>query len=260
MKEMTLTDFFKGNETHRDEYIVLYKKGDFYEAYGKDAERLAYCTGVTLTRPKDGSRAWAGFPWRQLMTGCNGYGRYLSKMLHSFFVVLVDDSGIVTDYYTAKLEDGYEFESNGSVSYRTGDHHLGYIVVPNILWSQYYNGLRVHRCPDGDHVWAFVMCGRNNDGIHYLYAFSALTMTGVCAKSYRAGLQLAEAQHHKHYLALTYILMNNNEYRPVWGGALPDGFPAPMDCLPRNFTIDPDDDKQLIASDDFGTYVYARLD
>ena len=83
-ENMTLTHFFKGNETHRNEYIVLWQNGEFYEAYGKDAERLAYCTGVTLTRPKDGSRARAGFPWRQLMTGGNGYGRYLSKMLHSF--------------------------------------------------------------------------------------------------------------------------------------------------------------------------------
>lgn len=268
---MTITDFFKGNETHRNEYIVLWQNGEFYEAYGKDAERLSYCTGVTLTRPKDGGRVRAGFHSQfvragfhsqLLMKGPDWAGRYLSKMLHSYFVVLLDETGGVTNYYTARLDEGYELESDGSVSYHTEDLHngLGHIVVSNIPWSQYYNGLRVKKQSHGNHVWAFVMCGRNNNGVHYLYALKALSMTGPEVQSFRDGLQAAEGQHRKQYMVLTYILMNNDEYRPASGEPLPDGFSDSSYCLPRDFVIDPDDDKQLIATNELGTFVYERLD
>ena len=258
---MTITNFFKGNETHRDEYIVLWQEGEFYAAYGKDAERLACCTGITLTRSKDGGHAWAGFPSQLLMKGTPYAGRYLSKMLHSYFVVLLDETARVTNYYTAKLDEGYELESDGSVSYHTEDLHNGlrHIVVSNILWSQYYNGLRVQK-KLGRHIWAFVMCARNNNGVHYLYALKAFSMTGPEALSFRDGLQAAEGQHRKQYMVLTYILMNNDEYRPASGEPLPDGFSDSMDCLPRDFVIDPDDDKQLTATNEFGTFVYERLD
>ena len=260
---MTITDFFKGNETHRNEYIVLWQKGEFYEAYGKDAGRLASCTGVTLTRP-NGERAWAGFPSQLLMKGSDYSGRYLSKMLHSYFVVLLDETGGVTNYYTARLDEGYELESDGSVRFHTEDLHngLGHIVVSNIPWSQYYNGLRVKKQSHGCHIWAFVMCGRNNNSVHYLYALKALSMTGSQAQNFRDGLQTAEGQHRKQYMVLTYILMNNDEYRPASGEPLPDWYSdsSDLDCLPRDFIIDPDDDKQLMATNEFGTFVYARLD
>ena len=87
-------------------------------------------------------------------------------------------------------------------------------------------------------------------------------MTGSQAQNFRDGLQTAEGQHRKQYMVLTYILMNNDEYRPASGEPLPDWYSdsSDLDCLPRDFIIDPDDDKQLMATNEFGTFVYARLD
>lgn len=253
MKEMTLTDFFKGNETHRGEYIVLYKKGDFYEAYGKDAERLAYCTGVTLTRPKDGSRAWAGFPWRQLMTGRNDYGRYLSKMLHSFFVVLVDDSGIVTDYYTTKLDEGYELSFDGNIEFHAGP------IVATYPYSLYCNGIRVHKENGGREIWAFVMCDKSNRGAYFMYVNSEQCMTGDNALSYAFGMSGAEYHYHKNHFLLVFVLLNNGQYFFAHSLNRPADVPR-IDDLARNFRIDPDDNTSLIHTEEgYGDYVDAQL-
>lgn len=75
MTKTILEQYCELKEKH-PEHILLFRCGDFYEAYGDDAKTCANVLGVTLTvRTSDGVRM-AGFPYHALDT-------YLPKLVRA---------------------------------------------------------------------------------------------------------------------------------------------------------------------------------
>ncbi len=75
------------NSTEWSHYLVLKRRGDFYEAYGNDARTLAQALNITLTgRTIGGKRvAMAGIPH-------HAAERYVTPLVNAGFkVALVDD-------------------------------------------------------------------------------------------------------------------------------------------------------------------------
>ena len=68
------------------DYLLLFQVGDFYEAFGEDAERLARALGIALTHKtsKDFSTPMAGIPVRSA-------DAYVEKLLAQGFRVAVAD-------------------------------------------------------------------------------------------------------------------------------------------------------------------------
>ena len=70
-----MKQFYELKKKHPDA-MMLFRCGDFYEAYEEDAETAAYILGITLTkRIKDGTKM-AGFPHHALDT-------YLPKLVRA---------------------------------------------------------------------------------------------------------------------------------------------------------------------------------
>jgi len=58
------------------EALLLFRCGDFYEAYKQDAEDCAQILGITLTKRSNGGTSMAGFPYHALDT-------YLPKLIRA---------------------------------------------------------------------------------------------------------------------------------------------------------------------------------
>jgi hypothetical protein len=65
--------------------ILLFRRGDFYEAYGDDAVTVSEVCGITLTIPNDNGNGLAGFPYHALDT-------YLPKLIRAGHRVAICDS------------------------------------------------------------------------------------------------------------------------------------------------------------------------
>ena len=64
--------------------VILFRVGDFYEAYGKDAQKLAEVLGITLTKNKDGRCDYTCFPFDSL-------GIHLTKLMEEGVRVAICD-------------------------------------------------------------------------------------------------------------------------------------------------------------------------
>lgn len=63
-KPMTLLEHVESARKAYPGKLLLFKIGDFWEAFGKDAEYMANTVGLTITKRMDVSMA--GFPYHQL--------------------------------------------------------------------------------------------------------------------------------------------------------------------------------------------------
>ena len=71
----------------REQYpsvVLLFRVGDFYEAYFEDAKNLVKATQITLAKQSDGT-PMAGFPYHALNT-------WLPKLVRSGFRVAICDA------------------------------------------------------------------------------------------------------------------------------------------------------------------------
>lgn len=73
---------YRANKAQHPDMLLLFRVGDFYEAFAADAETLAKAIGLTLTRR--GDVAMAGFPHHQLEI-------YLHKLIREKHRVAICD-------------------------------------------------------------------------------------------------------------------------------------------------------------------------
>lgn len=78
-----LTQFDDLKKKHPDA-LLLFRCGDFYEAYREDAENCAKILGITLTHRSNDRTAMAGFPYHALDT-------YLPKLIRAGHRVAICD-------------------------------------------------------------------------------------------------------------------------------------------------------------------------
>jgi len=77
----------KNYKAIREQYpsvVLLFRVGDFYEAYFEDAKNLVKATQIALTKQSDGT-PMAGFPFHALET-------WLPKLVRSGFRVAICDA------------------------------------------------------------------------------------------------------------------------------------------------------------------------
>ena len=79
-----LFKMFNVLKTKHPDAVILFRVGDFYEAYGKDAQKLAETLGVTLTENKDGWCDYTCFPFDSLDI-------YLPKLIRAGLRVAICD-------------------------------------------------------------------------------------------------------------------------------------------------------------------------
>lgn len=83
MRKMIET--FKMLKEKHSDALILFRVGDFYEAYLDDAQKASEVLGVTLTRNKDGECDYTCFP-------CDSLDIYLPKLIRAGIRVAICDN------------------------------------------------------------------------------------------------------------------------------------------------------------------------
>lgn len=81
--EQILRQFRDLKKKHPD-YVILFRCGDFYEAYEEDAQACSEILGITLTYRNETKTRLAGFPFYALDT-------YLPKLIRAGRRVVICD-------------------------------------------------------------------------------------------------------------------------------------------------------------------------
>lgn len=79
-----MIETFKMLKEKHSDALILFRVGDFYEAYCEDAQKASEVLGVTLTRNKDGECDYACFP-------CDSLDIYLPKLIRAGIRVAICD-------------------------------------------------------------------------------------------------------------------------------------------------------------------------
>lgn len=80
-----MIETFKMLKEKHSDALILFRVGDFYEAYCEDAQKASEVLGVTLTRNKDGECDYACFP-------CDSLDIYLPKLIRAGIRVAICDN------------------------------------------------------------------------------------------------------------------------------------------------------------------------
>lgn len=79
-----MIETFKMLKEKHSDALILFRVGDFYEAYCEDAQKTSEVLGVTLTRNKDGECDYTCFP-------CDSLDIYLPKLIRAGVRVAICD-------------------------------------------------------------------------------------------------------------------------------------------------------------------------
>ena len=80
-----MIETFKMLKEKHSDALILFRVGDFYEAYCEDAQKASEVLGITLTRNKDGECDYACFP-------CDSLDIYLPKLIRAGIRVAICDN------------------------------------------------------------------------------------------------------------------------------------------------------------------------
>ena len=93
MEHTTMLAHYNELKKENPDAVILFRCGDFYEAYEDDAETCSKVLGITLTKKNPEGTRMAGFPHHAL-------DNYLRKLIRSAYRVAIADD--VPDPNTAK--------------------------------------------------------------------------------------------------------------------------------------------------------------
>ena len=130
-----MKQFWGIKENHQDS-IILFRMGDFYETFEKDAEIASNILGIALTKRSNGAASsvpLAGFPYHSLE-------QYLYKLLKAGYKVAIceqvenasDSKGIVKREVVEVISPGT------TISEKFLDNNTN-----NYLCSVYYSGITI---------------------------------------------------------------------------------------------------------------------
>ena len=99
-----MIETFKMLKEKHSDALILFRVGDFYEAYCEDAQKASEVLGVTLTRNKDGECDYACFP-------CDSLDIYLPKLIRAGLrVAICDDISEPAKLTTAPIVEDADAE------------------------------------------------------------------------------------------------------------------------------------------------------